>query len=312
MNQPNKNHIKYPSFILAVDAAPIKKIVTANVVDSKPMWWLKDLGGEHVWEAAEEQPNTERINAHLSIRQRQLLENDASFLQILPYTLIGYRNALGEVHMTTYYRKKGHGEERLEGNMSFGWGGHVEIEDLAWRENGDLDFDQTVFQNLVRELGEECIFIDTRTGEEVSVHDLVPSLNALVAQGFILDERNDVGKHHLALVNLLVLPGYIKLVKREKEHLQGEVMSVDQLLAAIASFEPWSEIIINSHYANQAGAQQALHEWREAHKAADYHKLAVAAGQEEPLLGTHATTVQEAVINEGILKDGGQNIVLSK
>jgi predicted NUDIX family phosphoesterase len=299
MNQPATNQLKYPSFILAVDRAAISKIVTPNTLDSKPMWWLCDLGGEHVWE--EVKPNSERINAHLVVRQRQLLEKTSTYLQILPYTLIGYRQPDGSVRMTTYYRKKGEGgEERLEGNMSFGWGGHVEIVDLSWKDNGDLDFQHTVMMNLLRELGEEVKFIDSNTGEEVSVHELVGT-GTLFPLGFILDERNDVGKHHLGVVNQLILPDHIQVVKREKEHMLGAVMTVDEISKDITSFEPWSEIIVTAHYANQAGLKENIEGWKTAHKEADYHRLAVVANQAEPAQSP-ATIVQESVIEHGILR----------
>lgn len=307
MNQPVTNQIKYPSFVLAVDAAPLKKILIPNILDDKPMWWLNDLGGEHVWE--ETKPNSPRINAHLVIRQRQLLERTRAFLQLLPYTLIGYVDALGVARLTTYFRKKGEGgEERLDGNMSFGWGGHIEMVDLAWMENGDLDLELTLLNNILRELEEECKFIDTRTGEEVSVHTLV-NPNTLTAKGFIYDDRNPknedhpVGMYHLALVNLLILPDYIKVVKREKEHLQGEVLTVEQIDADIAAFEPWSEIIVASHYRNQFAVHESVTAWRSAHTEAEYHQLAVAAGQDRSPAESPATVVQEKVLSESIVKD---------
>lgn len=305
MNQPNPKDIRYPSFILGVAAAAVKKILTPNILDPQTMWYFRDVGADNLWELSDDKPNSDRINAHLVIRQRQGLEKDPSVLQILPYTMIGWVSAEGDVSVSTYYRKKGHGEERLEGNMSFGWGGHIEVIDFAWKDNGDLDLAQTILNNIAREKGEECIFTDTRDGSEVSIHAIL-DVSPLRPQGFIVDDRNDVGRHHLAVVNLIVLPNYITVAKREHEHLQGEVMSIAQIIADIDAFEPWSEIIVRSAVASAEGYQENVAALQEQHKEADYHRLGVAAGQASSPADTPSNVVRETVMNESIIKETAQ------
>jgi predicted NUDIX family phosphoesterase len=314
VNKDHPNYIKYPSFILGVNAEVIKKILTPNVLDGQNTWYLNDAGADHLWELSDDKPNSPRINGHLVIRRRQELEKDSSVLQLLPYTMIGWVDEqTGAVSVSTYYRKKGTGENRMaqatHGKdadvMSFGWGGHVEMIDIAWKEDGDLDLDQTIFNNIVREKAEECIFTDTRTNSEVSIHALLDD-HPLRPQGYIYDTRNEVGQHHLAIVNLLVLPAYITVTKREAELMQGPVMTLEELNANIASFEPWSEIIVRSHYVNAAAFQESVTALAEQHKEVDYHKLARAAGQAESPADTPSNVVREAVLDAAIVKETAQ------
>lgn len=314
MNKDHPNFVKYPSFILGVQTDAVKKIFAPGTLDMQAMWYFKDVGSAHLWELAEDKPNSDRINGHLVIRRRQELEKDPSVLQLLPYTLIGWvEEDTGNVKVSTYYRKKGTGEQRMaqatHGKdadvMSFGWGGHVEVIDFAWKENGDLDLQQTIFSNILREKAEECTFIDTRDGSEVSIHTLVDA-SALRPQGFIYDDRNEVGRHHLAIVNLLVLPSYISVTKREDELMQGPVMNAEELNANIASFEPWSEIIVRAHFRAQAEYKESVAALQEQHKEADYHRLARAAGQAESPMTTPSNVVRETVLNEAIVKETAQ------
>jgi predicted NUDIX family phosphoesterase len=296
-NQP-KFHTKYPSFILGVDALAVREMgMRTDMLEDKPYWWFEDDGGRLAF--SDETPNSKLINKHLVIRQRNGLEANPGVLQLLPYTLVGYKNPDdGWTKLTSYYRKKGHGEVRLQGNRSIGWGGHLEVIDLMWTEEGDLDLKLTILTNLLRELEEECIFIDTQTGEEVSVHSLATA-ETLSFRGFIYDTRNEVGSCHLAIVHHLLLPDHIQVKKRENEHLDGPVMTLNQLVEEITEFEPWSEIIINDHFQRREAVAENLEAHQNQVQEAQYHRLAASAGQvNEPV--APSTLVQESVL-EGTL-----------
>lgn len=302
--QQPKFHTKYPEFTLAVNKAAVEAMGMAkDILDSKPWWWFEDDGAKLAY--SEEIPNSPLINKHLVIRQRQGLEANLAELQLLPYTLIGYKNeADGWTKLTSYYRKKGHGEVRLQGNRSIGWGGHPEVTDLMWTEQGDLNLRLTIATNLLRELEEECKFIDTKTGEEVSVHSFVIA-DSLSFRGFIYDTRNPkndpvpVGAVHLAIVHFLLLPDHIQVKKRENEHLDGPVMSLNELVEQIGEFEPWSEIIINDHFARREAVNENLEVHQHQMQEAQYHRLAVSAGQGTAQVAP-STLVQESVL-EGTL-----------
>jgi predicted NUDIX family phosphoesterase len=243
----NPNLLKYPEFVLAVDADYVKKIIKrTSSLEPFPVWYFLDGGGEFVWEEQDQKPNSHRVNAHLVIRQRQALEKNPDYLQLLPYTLFGYKQDDGSVSMVTYHRKKGHGEERLEGAMSFGWGGHMDVADIAWKDNADIDLPLSIDNNIRRETPEEMVFFDILTGEEIDAHAILE--NNIQPLGYIYDDANDVGRVHLAIVSLVLLPKDVGVRKRENCHLDGPAMTVDEINRDLGLFEPWSQIIVKSHY----------------------------------------------------------------
>jgi hypothetical protein len=128
----NKYHTRYPSFILAIDAKAVDAMgMSADVLDDKPWWWFNDDGAKLAF--LDETPNSALLNQHIAIRQRNALEKNENYLQILPYTLIGYAHESGLADVTTYFRKRGQGETRMaqatkdasKDVRSLGWGGHV-------------------------------------------------------------------------------------------------------------------------------------------------------------------------------------------
>jgi predicted NUDIX family phosphoesterase len=302
----NKYHTRYPSFILAIDAKAVDAMgMSADVLDDKPWWWFNDDGAKLAF--LDETPNSALLNQHIAIRQRNALEKNENYLQILPYTLIGYAHESGLADVTTYFRKRGQGETRMaqatkdasKDVRSLGWGGHVEIVDLSYFENGDLDVHNTILTNIGRELDEECIFTDTRSGEAVSVWRILDHSEALKFCGFIRDTTNEVGRVHLAVVHFLTIPAYIQVKKRENEHLDGPVMSLNELTAEIDEFEPWSRIIINDHHLRREAVKLNLESHQAAIQDAQYHRLATAAGQED-VAQSPATILHETVL-EGSL-----------
>jgi predicted NUDIX family phosphoesterase len=308
-DQQKKFHTKYPGFILGIDAkAVIEMGLSTNCLDNKPWWWFEDNGAS--LGLSDEVPNSKLVNSRLVIRQRNRLEKDESVLQILPYTLIGYARPNGMTDVTTYFRKKGQGEQRMavatngqESDVrSIGWGGHIEVEDLSWEGNGDIDLWNTILCNITRELEEECKFIDTRTGEEVNIWGILDHKEALKFRGFIYDTRNEVGRLHLAVVNLLTLPDYIKVVKRENEHLDGPVLSHEGLKELVHEFEPWSELIISDHDARADAVHTNLAVHEEQYRDAQYHRLAAEAGQADSV-ETPATILHETVLSETLKAD---------
>jgi predicted NUDIX family phosphoesterase len=294
-NQEKKFHTKYPAFIVGIDTKAVVEMgLTPNCLDNKPWWWFEDNGA--ALGLSDETPNSKLVNSRIVLRQRNRLESDESVLQILPYTIIGWLGADNDAtKVSTYYRVPGAGEQRLDGKSSIGWGGHIEYEDFSWMANGDLDLYNTILTNLGRELEEECIFIDTRTGSEVHVWSILDHKEALKFRGFIHDTANSVGRTHLAVVHFLELPAYISVKKKENVHLDGPVRSLNELNEHKAEYEPWSRIIIEDHFLRA----EAVYENMSAHQSqienAQYHRLAVAAGQSE-VVETPANVLHETVL----------------
>lgn len=83
------------------------------------------------------------------------------FRQVLPYSILCHKQDDGPVRYFTYQRGKfvpnseeGIGEKRLEGKVSIGWGGHIEILEAVHTE-GVLNTSQTIYNGMMRELVEE-------------------------------------------------------------------------------------------------------------------------------------------------------------
>jgi predicted NUDIX family phosphoesterase len=236
--------IKYPEFILALDAEYVQRLYKKeSVLDPMPFWYLQEGGFN--WQTGDQKPNSPAVSQALSIRQRNGLENDLRYIHPLPYTLVGYRDENGQVRVTTYHRKKGGGEERLDGASSIGWGGHIEMEDIAFTADKDIDLPQTIENNVLRELQEEITVTDSTTGEEVDISSILDE-KSFAPLGMIYDTSNNVGKFHLAIVNLLIVPGHMTVNKRENVHLDGPVLAMPELLAEIDKYESWSQIIAKS------------------------------------------------------------------
>jgi predicted NUDIX family phosphoesterase len=275
--------IKYPEFILALDAEYVQRLYKKeSVLDPMPFWYLQEGGFN--WQTGDKKPNSPAVSQALSIRQRNGLENDLRYIHPLPYTLVGYRDENGQVRVTTYHRKKGGGEERLDGASSIGWGGHIEMEDITFTADKDIDLPQTIENNVLRELQEEITVTDSTTGEEVDISSILDE-KSFAPLGMIYDTSNNVGKFHLAIVNLLVLPQHMTVMKRENAHLDGPVLTMPGLLAEIEKYESWSQIIARSLH---DAMKLALENMKEA--AETLRELDVAIANQK------AIKTQEAVI----------------
>ncbi|WP_144106584.1 hypothetical protein [Paraburkholderia sp. BCC1886] len=254
--QPTSPHIKYPEFILAIDTAYAAKIVEKeSELVPFPLWTLLDGGKEHLYDTGDQRPNSAIVNRHLLVRQRQGLEKNPAHLQILPYTVFAHLRDDGSIEVPTYFRVKGEGEERLDGKQSLGWGGHPELEDIAWSEQNDIDLRQTIENNVERETNEEVRFLD-RDGNEVDAHVVLNGNRHEL--GFIYDTGDEVGRVHLAVVSIVHVPPGIRVTKREKGHLDGPLMTFAAIAADEKFFEPWSRIVARFHGEALAKAHENL------------------------------------------------------
>ena len=192
----------------------------------------------------------------LVIMQRERLESDVDYRQILPYVLIGRKNAEGKISsLVVYQRTKKVGESRLGGKHSIGLGGHVEICDVVIRgENAPniIDIDGTVVMNIHRELEEEIQFFKDGVREPIGT-----DLFNLTELGFVVDnEVGDtkegeipVGQVHVGLVHLLLLKDNVTAEIIDPElHNVGErtLAEIRDQIDSGTVFEPWSKIIIEA------------------------------------------------------------------
>lgn len=161
----------------------------------------------------------------LSFQPRGAMEIDPSFKQLIPYVLLEWTNAHGEVLLYTYTRGGGSGETRLHAKRSVGIGGHISAEDAA----GGADPYTTGMQ---RELDEEITLGSNYTNTR---------------EGLIYDPSNDVGKVHLGIVHRFVLESP-DVSSNEADLAEGGFIRVSELKIAPERLETWSLLAIEALY----------------------------------------------------------------
>lgn len=203
-------------------------------------------------------------------------KKENEWVQFIPYVMFSYLDiASGVLHITSYKRPDvSEGEERLKGNLSVGFGGHVDnIDDIVHSdvveaENGDIiyhmtsdDIKLTCLNTAKRELTEELGF-DALTDLGVKENNIIFSLEREV-------EPNDVGAVHLCVLIKVALSEeqYSRLHKEAKPNIEeitdlksisinvGEMLSSFNFSVACDSVkrqltesnaEEWSLLSVNS------------------------------------------------------------------
>lgn len=164
---------------------------------------------------------------------------DANYRQLLPYVTIRDGDLI-----LPYLRGKGVGENRLAGNASVGWGGHIDAIDNVMCGNSIIDIKATVMKNIMRELSEELRFFHVDMPEgDVNLKDA----GDLVFNGYINDNSNDVGRLHLGLsFDFKIKPGF-SATSREPELRVLPWMTREALYAMPdVAIESWSKLYLAS------------------------------------------------------------------
>lgn len=164
-------------------------------------------------------------NAHFI--PRYLVEEDETYLQIIPYS---YFRDDGSGDLLYYVRAEG-GEARLHGKTSIGFGGHVELTELA----PYADIAATVRAAGRRELEEELD--GARVDEDMEV------------VGLILASDSPVDRVHMGVVYRLPLGAM-------PEGHSDEIASIHRgsapEIAARQDLETWSRLVLEHHLAHMA------------------------------------------------------------
>lgn len=167
-------------------------------------------------------------NAALIIAQRNMLENNVDFRQLLPYIVL----ARGD-RVLVYQRTKLVGEERLAGKMSIGFGGHIDLGDVVYTSDSQIDLPKTLTESISRELMEEvgqaagnCPYVLTDIGIAMNESPVESVHLGLVGFGFP-DERDQI--------------------KMEKELKFIGWYTLDEIREQYADkLEPWSRMLVES------------------------------------------------------------------
>jgi len=160
------------------------------------------------------------LSDQVSYRPRDVMEQDPSFKQLIPYVIFQHVDGSGTRHVFQYTRGKGQGESRLHAKMSIGIGGHISSDDAA---NDAVD---PYGEGMQRELAEE-VQIDTAFDEQ--------------CVGLINDDETEVGKVHLGVVHLCTV-AEPRVAPNEKDILEAGFRPVAELRNELDRMETWSSI----------------------------------------------------------------------
>ena len=159
------------------------------------------------------------IRAASEYRPRDAVEQDPTMQQIIPYCVV--HNPFDETYLLTR-RLRQSTETRLHHLYSLGIGGHVNPEDGCSAAD-------PVVGGLIREWQEEIACASPATAR------LVALLN---------DDTNPVSSVHLGLV-FLVEPKAGPVQIRERDKLEGECLTIEEMRRHYLSMESWSQMVFD-------------------------------------------------------------------
>ena len=150
-----------------------------------------------------------------SVKRRGDMEEDTSYLQPIPYTVIKQGNKY-----FTYTRLEGGGESRLHGKSSIGIGGHANNTEYAW------SFEHLLAVNNSRELEEE-VFIRDENGEEIDFHYELTKESVIT--GLMYNQTTEVDSLHLGVLNIISIPETWTVEPKETDTLEGKFLTKKEI-----------------------------------------------------------------------------------
>lgn len=174
---------------------------------------------------------------NLIIGMRSPLETDPRFRQVLPYVVLTQLGHDGETRFIVYQRGKGVGESRLAGQVSVGFGGHIDLVDVKCLKDSPsvIDLPATIGEAVIRELSEELVL--NGAGAEMPLFSI----------GFLTDNTNDVGLVHLGVIMNAQLPPDATAECAEEQMVMLAPMTAQELLTSGLDLENWTRIVLE-HY----------------------------------------------------------------
>ena len=164
-----------------------------------------------------------------SVQRRGDMEEDMSYLQPIPYTIIKQ----GSKYFA-YTRLEGGGESRLHGKTSIGAGGHMDPIDNAW------NFEHLLAVNNARELEEELFILD-ENGKEIDNHYELSKESTIVGLGYT--DISSVDAVHIAIYNIITIPEEWDVKVKETDTLEGEFKTLEQIKEM--NLENWSKMALS-------------------------------------------------------------------
>lgn len=221
---------KHPQFILAAtklffDAFKAKQGLNSSIFEYSHNDLLKD------------------IQSHLIIGERHALELNSDYRQILPYVIVRENDGSGITKYVTYRRTSKVGEQRLAGNVSIGFGGHIDLSDIIYDEKSVIDLNLTIQSAATREYTEELEPIDVTVETPEDVSGFYKG-DFTIGELLILDDSNSVGKVHAGFIMIVDLPLNYKMTTVEEELESLPSMTAQELLSSDLPLENWTKIYL--------------------------------------------------------------------
>ena len=164
-----------------------------------------------------------------SVQRRGDMEEDMSYLQPIPYTIIKQ----GSKYFA-YTRLEGGGESRLHGKTSIGAGGHMDPIENAW------NFEHLLAVNNARELEEELFILD-ENGKEIDNHYELSKESTIAGLGYT--DVSSVDAVHLAVYSIITIPESYDVKVKETDVLKGEFKTLEQIKKM--NLENWSKMALS-------------------------------------------------------------------
>ena len=161
----------------------------------------------------------------LSYQPRGAMEVDPSFKQLIPYVVLEWTDAGGEMQIFAYTRGGGGGEKRLHAKRSIGIGGHISREDAGV---GNDAYATGMQRELAEEIQLDADYTETR-------------------EGLIYDPSNEVGQVHLGVVHRFVLDAP-RVASNEPDLAEGGFVSLAELREQHDRLETWSQLALDALY----------------------------------------------------------------
>jgi len=176
------------------------------------------LLGNNSWQGlnlADPEKHLASINTHKEFLPRNLMEQDESYKQIIPYLIFQYQD-----RYFLMQRKSSAGESRLKNKYTLGIGGHIRQEDTT--------DSLSIFNWAKREFHEEISYNDNFDIKTI---------------GMLNDDSNSVGRVHIGLI--LLIKGTSANIKIKSELKNGRLLTLKKLANHYDQMETWSQIIFD-------------------------------------------------------------------
>lgn len=150
------------------------------------------------------------INHKKEFRPRAVMEQDATYKQIIPYLIFSY-----DKQFFLMQRRSDASEKRLASKLTLGIGGHIRQEDMEHN---------SIFEWARREFHEEVEYNGNFAIQPI---------------GIINDDTSDVGKVHIGFAFLLI--GDSSDIRVKSELKSGELITLEECKQLSGQMESWSQ-----------------------------------------------------------------------